>query len=176
MRNLLLVVALISFFAWADIPKDAIHNALMWLRTLNPAWTGMPQDAVQVKLKRVTDGDTIVLRDGTRIRLWGIDTPERDQPFGRKSTRKLKSLLRNTDLYLDVKDTDRYGRKVAVLYNEDRENLNLLMVCGGYAWWYEQYARWASDYKKCQEQAQRQSVGLWQDENVMAPWDWRRRR
>ena len=39
----------------------------------------VPSDAVQFKLKRISDGDTVVTTEDTRIRLWGIDTPERDQ-------------------------------------------------------------------------------------------------
>lgn len=43
---------------------------------------GVPSEARWVKVDRVTDGDTIVLMDRTRVRLHGIDAPERDQPYG----------------------------------------------------------------------------------------------
>ena len=42
--------------------------------------SGVPSEARWVKVDRVTDGDTIVLMDRTRVRLYGIDAPERDQP------------------------------------------------------------------------------------------------
>ena len=43
---------------------------------------GVPEEVKWVKVDRVVDGDTIVLMDKTRVRLHGIDTPERDQPYG----------------------------------------------------------------------------------------------
>ena len=94
---------------------------------------GVPEEAKWVKVDRVVDGDTIVLMDKTRVRLHGIDTPERDQPYGKQATRALDALI-ETKVFVAEKDTDRYGRLVGVLYTPEGLNVNLAMVCGGHAW------------------------------------------
>ena len=132
-------------------------------------------DATVLKIKRISDGDTLVSTEDIRIRLWGIDTPERDQPYGDSATGALANMLDNQKLYLKTMDVDRYGRKVAVIYTADGDEVNLKMVCDGHAWWYERYASRASDYEQCQEDAQKNKRGLWAEENPLAPWDWRRK-
>ena len=135
----------------------------------------VPSDAVQFKLKRISDGDTVVTTEDTRIRLWGIDTPEREQPYGADATEALTVMLHNQQLYLETKDIDRYGRTVGVIYTDDGDEINFEMVCGGNAWWYERYAKKATAYKQCQEDAQKNKRGLWAEEDPVAPWEWRRR-
>ena len=66
----------------------------------------VPSDAVQFKLKRISDGDTVVTTEDTRIRLWGIDTPERNQRYGSDATAALTQMLNNQQLYLETKDVD----------------------------------------------------------------------
>ena len=65
---------------------------------------------------KVVDGDTIVLMDRTRVRLHGIDAPERDQPYGPMATAALEHMVERSVYYLKT-DTDRYGRMVATLYH-----------------------------------------------------------
>ena len=93
----------------------------------------VPEEAKWVKVDRVVDGDTIVLMDKTRVRLHGIDTPERDQPYGKQATRALDALI-ETKVFVAEKDTDRYGRLVGVLYTPEGLNVNLAMVGSGHAW------------------------------------------
>ena len=136
---------------------------------------GVPEAAKWAKVDRVVDGDTVYIKDGTKIRLHGIDTPERDQPYGKQATRALEGLIK-TKIFVLERDTDRYGRLVGVLYTPDGLNVNLEMVCGGHAWWYERYARFDSDLEDCQESAQETRLGLWaEDDDPVAPWEWRRR-
>ena len=153
---------------------------LLWMLVLpvqassdRPA--GVPEAAKWARVDRVVDGDTVHTKDGTKIRLHGIDTPERDQPYGKQATRALDGLIK-TKVYVLEKDTDRYGRLVAVLYTPEGLNVNLEMVCGGHAWWYERYARFDSDLEDCQESAQATRLGLWaEDDDPVAPWAWRRK-
>ena len=76
---------------------------------------GVPSEARWVKVDRVTDGDTIVLMDRTRVRLHGIDAPERDQPYGPIATAALEYMVARS-VYLVEVDEDRYGRLVGQLY------------------------------------------------------------
>ena len=137
------------------------------------AENAVPANAVEHRVTRIVDGDTVYTKDGAKIRLHGIDTPERDQPYGKQATRALDRLIK-TKIFVLEKDTDRYGRLVAVLYTPEGLNVNLEMVCGGHAWWYERYARFDSDLEDCQESAQEARLGLWEDEDPMPPWVWRR--
>ena len=63
---------------------------------------------------------------------------------------------------------------MGAIYTDDGSDVNLERFCDGNAWWYERYAKQASDYKQCQEDAQRNKCGLWADEDPVAPRDWRR--
>ena len=78
--------------------------------------SGVPSEARWVKVNRVTDGDTIVLMDRTRVRLHGIDAPEQDQPYGSAATKALERMV-NGSVYIVEVDDDRYGRLVGQLYH-----------------------------------------------------------
>jgi len=134
----------------------------------------IPADAVERLVTRIVDGDTVYTKDGTKIRLHGIDTPERDQPYGKQATRALDRLLK-TKIFVLEKDTDKYGRLVAVLYTPEGLNVNLEMVCGGHAWWYERYAPDDRLLEGCENEAREAPKGLWEDKDPMPPWVWRRR-
>ena len=135
--------------------------------------SAIPASAQLKRVTRVVDGDTIELSDGSRVRLHGIDTPERNQPYGKEAARELNRLLGHS-VYVEVTDTDRYGRTVAVLWTSDGVNVNLEMVCRGAAWWYERYARGDTNLRECQESARASNLGLW-DGDPVAPWKWRRK-
>ena len=136
---------------------------------------GVPSEARWVKVDRVTDGDTIVLMDRTRVRLHGIDAPERDQPYGPIATAALEYMVARS-VYLVEVDEDRYGRLVGQLYHsKDGYDINASMVCAGYAWWYERYAPDSQILNNCQIEAQQAPKGLWEDEDPMPPWQWRRK-
>lgn len=156
--KLLLVVALFSLPAWA-----------------NDRPAGVPEEAKWTKVDRVVDGDTIVLMDRTRVRLHGIDAPERDQPYGPMATAALEYMVERSVYYVET-DTDRYGRMVATLYHsKDGYDINASLVCAGYAWWYERYAPDDKLLENCQKEAREAPKGLWTEDDAMAPWEWRRR-
>ena len=93
----------------------------------------------------ITDGDTIKL-NGTTYRLWGIDAPETKQdcpdgwPAGRLATTHLQSLIAGRSVICERKDTDRYGRTVAVC-RAGGEDLGAFLVGVGYAWAFVGYRR-----------------------------------
>ena len=59
-----------------------LWSALSHIAVADDRPSGIPDEAKYVKVDRVIDGDTIVLMNGSRVRLEGIDAPERDQPYG----------------------------------------------------------------------------------------------
>ena len=136
---------------------------------------GVPSEARWVKVDRVTDGDTIVLMDRTRVRLHGIDAPERDQPYGPVATSALEYMGGRAIYYVET-DKDRYDRMLATLYHsKEGYNINASLVCAGFAWWYERYAPENQLLEDCQKEAREAPKGLWEDDDPMPPWEWRRR-
>ncbi|MGK0417990.1 thermonuclease family protein [Haliea sp.] len=126
---------------------------------------------------RIADGDTLTLLDATntqhKIRLHGIDTPERRQPYGNAAREALEALVAGQHIGVVVQDTDRYGRTVGTVYRNGL-NVNLTLVEKGWAWWYERYARNDRELAQAQREARAARRGLWQDSHPIAPWEWRR--
>jgi endonuclease YncB( thermonuclease family) len=127
----------------------------------------------------VIDGDTIEIH-GTRIRLFGIDAPESNQPCtiqgkpfrcGRQAALALADKIGNKVVNCQPKDRDHYGRVVAVCL-VDGEDVNAWMVAKGWAIAYRYYSH---DYVRQEEQASKSRIGIWQGEFV-PPSDWRRSR
>lgn len=129
------------------------------------------------RVVRVVDGDTISVLDANkqqhRIRFYGIDTPEYDQPHGSAASIALKKLLADETVHILVKDVDRLGRTVGVVYWDDI-NINLEMVKTGHAWWYRHYASANRELKAAEQFAKLNKLGLWSGTNPVPPWDWRR--
>ncbi|MEM8875821.1 MAG: thermonuclease family protein [Planctomycetota bacterium] len=125
---------------------------------------------------RVTDGDTVtVLHDRTevRIRLEGIDAPERGQAFGTRARQALSDACFGRDILVEPTGTDRYGRTIATLKIEGR-SINLAMVRAGMAWHYTQFSDDA-DLAEAERAARKARRGLWRDPDPVPPWEWRRR-
>lgn len=122
----------------------------------------------------VQDGDTFKLPDNkTRVRLWGIDAPEKGQPYADESRARLKELCEGKAVRLEIKDTDQYGRKVAVVWM-GKKNINLQMVKEGLAWHYAYFAPDARDLAAAEEAARKARKGLWKDKNPINPYDFRK--
>ncbi len=128
----------------------------------------------------VTDGDTVrvLVNDPTpkevRVRLHGIDAPERNQAFGTRARQELSSLVFGKTVRLQKVDTDRYGRTVARLVVDGRD-VNAEMVRRGFAWWYERYAPDDPVLKAAQREARAGKLGLWRDARPVPPWEFRAR-
>lgn len=145
----------------------------------------------------VSDGDTVTVLDPEnhqhRVRLEGIDAPEKSQPFGQRSKESLSSLVYGQWVKVQGSKTDRYGRTVAKLWVASPDSAcrgdascsrsldaNLAQLTRGMAWWYRQYAREQSSgdrvrYAEAEVIARRNGVGLWQDREPAPPWEWRHR-
>ncbi len=134
------------------------------------------------KVIAVLDGDTIELLDEeskntVRIRLKGIDAPEKNQPFGQKSKQYLADLCFGKTVGYIVSDIDRYGRKIADVYllEPHKNQINRIMVANGMAW---HYSIWSTDENLAflQNYARRNKIGLWNDKNPVPPWEFRKKK
>lgn len=125
----------------------------------------------------VIDGDTFDLlldsKKSIRIRLNGIDAPERGMPYGKVSKQYLGKLCAGGRVRYVQKDIDRYGRMVAKCFLPDGSNIEASMVAAGMAW---HYTRYSSDKKlqALEDEARANRRGLWQDPNPIAPWEYRK--
>lgn len=131
----------------------------------------------QGKVTAIKDGDTFeVLYDGQpeRIRLAGIDCPEKSQPFGNNAKQYASALCfgKMVTVTSDGK-RDRYGRIVGKIVTEDGVDVNQILVREGLAWHYKQYSKdeQLADFERT---ARVQRKGLWADNEPVAPWDWRK--
>lgn len=133
------------------------------------------------KVIGVLDGDTIEVLDASktphRIRLAGIDAPEKAQPFGQRSKEHLSDLVFGRQVDVQAGKTDKYGRTVGKVVVKGID-ANLEQVKAGFAWHYKQYASGqpVSDralYASAEDTAHSSHLGLWHDNKPMPPWEWR---
>jgi len=165
--------------AYTTRPSAGWRKAGEQLETLGEKREGSTPDFdLQGRVVKIMDGDTLSLLDANNqqhtIRLYGIDTPEWDQPHGKAAKRALaKSVDRRTIGVVTV-DTDTFGRTVGTVYRDSR-NINLAMVEAGHAWWFTRYAPYERHLEAAEKQARAQRIGLWSEREPTAPWVWRRR-
>lgn len=152
-----------------------------------PAWA----DTFTGRVVNVSDGDTVTVLDAGKqqhkVRLAGIDAPEKGQAFGRRAGEYLAQLVKGKQATVDWNKIDRYQRKVGKLLAappdcptcEHTLDVNLAMVMAGYAWHYKAYAKEQSvedrtRYDAAENEARFTRAGLWHDKNPIPPWDWRK--
>lgn len=137
---------------------------------------------IQGKVVRVADGDTITVLDQSKtqhkIRLAGIDAPEKGMPFGQKSKDNLSDMVAGKQVTVETTKLDRYGRNVGKVLVEGRD-ANLAQVEAGFAWHYKAYEREQSPadrlaYSYAEDRAREVKKGLWLDKEPVPPWEWRR--
>ena len=133
------------------------------------------------KVVSVTDGDTIKVYNAeygqVKIRFYGIDTPEKGQPYGQAAGKYLASLVAGKMVDIEPITKDRYGRTVAIVTNAET-NVNQEMVKVGYAWVYRYYCDqpFCDYWLTLENEARAGKLGLWQEPNAVPPWEWRRRK
>ena len=134
------------------------------------------------KVVGVADGDTITVLDSSntqyKIRLAGIDAPEKKQAFGNVSKQSLSDLVYGKQVDVNWDKQDRYGRTVGKVF-VNGTNANLVQVKRGLAWYYKKYQNELIlddrlDYLHAQEAAESSKVGLWADHEPTPPWDFRK--
>ena len=139
-------------------------------------------DTLVGRVAYVDDGDSLEMRDGwgkpLRVRLRGIDAPEKGQPYADVSRRNLGRLVRGREVTISYDQVDKYGRLLAWLYIDDGVSVNLMQVQAGLAWHYAFPGRpWTADddlLATAQQQARAANAGLWAHPSPVPPWQYRR--
>ena len=127
----------------------------------------------------VLDGDTIeVLHNNRaeRIRLNGIDCPEKGQPYGKKAKQAASALVFGKQVTLQTYGLDKYGRTIADVLLPDGTNVNHTLVKDGWCWWYRKYAPGNVVLEELERRARGAGLGLWANSAPIPPWEWRKAR
>ncbi len=132
---------------------------------------------VMGKVIRIADGDTftMVFENGfdVRVRLNGIDSPEKKQAFSNRAKQTLSELIYDKEVKVFYESKDRYGRVLGDVYI-DNLNVNQEMVRRGMAWHFTRYSD-DETLAALEKEARKNRIGLWVDPNPVAPWEFRRK-
>jgi len=126
----------------------------------------------------VLDGDTIEVlhnRHPERIRLSGIDCPEKGQPYGHQAKQATVAMVFGKEVLLQTHGRDRSGRILAEVRLPDGTHVNHTLVKNGWCWWYWKFAPRNTELARLEQQAREAKKGLWADPQPVPPWDWRKR-
>lgn len=128
------------------------------------------------KVIGIKDGDTIeILFENERkvVRLAHIDAPEKKQSFGTKAKQYVSDFCFGKNVKIVIAGRpDRYKRWIAEVFYKN-QNLNKELVRNGLAWHFKKYSK-NENYTELENIARAKKIGLWQDKNPVAPWDWRK--
>lgn len=133
-------------------------------------------------VRKVSDGDTIKIEDGSSIRIYGIDAPETfsdgPQPYGKEAKDRLTEILEknNFEVVLKANDgsvnEDKYHRKIRSVYLDDGGEVDvaLILLKEGLAWAYREYLKKGASpllktYVDAENEARRKGLGIWDPEN-----------
>lgn len=135
----------------------------------------------KVEIVRVLDGDTLLVKDENnqeiKIRLYGIDAPELSQEGGQFVKSYMEELLPKSSRHtIHIIDVDRYKRSVALVKYNDQVTVQEILLDYGLAWYYPQYCKKAFciEWEQKAVLAQKNKLGIWQNENITRPSDFRK--
>ena len=127
----------------------------------------------------VLDGDTLEVlhhNRAERIRLSGIDCPEKGQAFGKRAKQAVSTLAFRKEVTIQNHGHDKYRRTLGDVILSDGTNVNQELVKQGWCWWYRKYAPEDTVLEGLERDARDAKKGLWVDLQPVPPWEWRRSR
>lgn len=145
------------------------------LISCEPAQT-VPGEQISLTVYKIIDGDSFEGRangQNFRIRLFGIDAPEKGQDFYQKSKERLGQLCKEGPINIKLRNKDYFGRWVADGYTFNGEFINQTMVKEGLAWHFTKYSKDAT-LKKLERDARDAQIGIWSVKNPIPPWEYRK--
>ena len=128
-------------------------------------------------ISKVIDGDTYHINshgEKIKIRMEGIDAPEKGMPYYKESKEFLKRLCLGKKIKFIQSSKDRYGRIIAKTYLDDDRELGQEMIKNGMAWNFKKYSQDTS-LARLEIKAQHKHLGLWKEDNPIAPWEFRKK-
>lgn len=129
------------------------------------------------KVIKIVDGDTFDILTKSnitlRIRMNGIDAPERGQDYYKICKQGLASLIFKKNVTITTFGYDKYKRTIADVTCNNKL-VNLQMVENGWAWHYVKYSA-NTDLATAAKNAKQKKLGLWNMENAVAPWEFRKK-
>jgi endonuclease YncB( thermonuclease family) len=158
-----------SFTQWLFLLFGVLASALSYA------------EIIDGKVVGVSDGDTITVLDSRKVqykvRLAGIDAPEKSQAFGNNSKQNLSALIYKKTVKIEWHKKDRYGRTIGKVFLGSHD-VSLIQVRAGMAWHYKQYEREQSkkdreEYAQAEVNARNAHIGLWRDAMPIPPWNYR---
>jgi micrococcal nuclease len=150
------------------------YAVLLLCLTCAPALAGFTGPVVSV-----LDGDTIEVLHYTqpeRVRLSGIDCPEKGQAFGKRAKQAVSALVFGRDVILQTHGQDKYRRTLGDVFLLDGTHVNHTLVKDGWCWWYRKYAPADTVLEGLEKEARETKKGLWADPKPVPPWEWRKSR
>ena len=123
-----------------------------------------------------TDTQVLHNRHAERIRLSGIDCPEKGQAYGNNAKHAASELVFGKEVTLQTHGLDKYGRTLADVLLPGGMNLNQELVKQGWCWWYPKYAPGDTVLEGLEKEARAAKKGLWVDPQPVPPWEWRKRK
>ena len=156
---------------------------IFFLFCFNAAITNAQAEVLVGKVVGVSDGDTITVLDASntehKVRLMGIDAPEKSQDFGNQSKRTLSNYIYQQEVSVEYKKLDKYKRKVGKVIFQGKD-ICLAMIELGLAWHYKDYEKEQSKtdrdlYSQAELKARNEKRGLWKTDNAIEPSIFRRK-
>lgn len=152
-----------------------MNKTALVLLVLAAARMAEGDDAIAGKVVNVHDGDTVRVLDAAnvqhKVRLQGIDAPERGQPFGTVSRDRLAALVMGKAVTVHDDGRDKYGRTLGRIEIEGQD-VNRTLVAEGLAWHYVKFSKDAG-LAAAEREARAAKRGLWGDAKPVPPWEWR---
>lgn len=161
------------------IKKIAIHLAVLAAMS---AVTAVQAEVYVATVTRVLDGDTVYIDAGdrkhVRIRLKGVDAPEKDQTKGDLAKEVLTQMVLGKEVLVNSFGKDKYGREVAQI-GCDGQDAGAEMLSLGLVWAYRSFLGdldddWREEYLKREDRAKHFRLGIWEDSDPIPPWTWRK--
>lgn len=129
------------------------------------------------KVIGIQDGDSITLLTDSniqiKVRLEGIDCPEKKQDFGSVAKQFTSDLVFSQNVTLQKTGQDRYGRTLGYIFLSDGTNLNEELLKASLAWHFIKYNK-SPRLAQLESDARLNRVGLWQLSKAIPPWDFRK--
>jgi len=187
-KRIVVFLLILLFFLPGSIAfakKESVDSCPV-IEVVPPECVLSTQKIVQIRTKwsgsvvGVADGDTITVltedKKPIRIRLYGVDSPEKAQAFGQKAKQFVSDTCYMKEVTVLETDTDRYGRTVALIQLKSGHLLQEELLQNGFAWVYIAYCRqpYLNSFLALEEKARSAKKGLWIDKNPVPPWDFRK--